>query len=282
MMKNGLHRSKYDQNNLEYYFSQVKTTKLLSEDEEIALAKAIEKGNEDARQKLIQANLRLVIKIAFAYSHSGSNLLDLIQEGNIGLIKAASRYDYRKEVRFSTYAAWWIKQSIIRALASGGRLIRLPIRKEEALRKMEKLVTSRCPLDEASCSVDEIAEETGLQKKDIILLLKYLGNMASFDSDLSDTECTLHEILADTTYCPDKDLLEQDLKEQTKHILNELPEREREILRYRFEFYNGKKYSLKNIGKKMGLSPETVRQIEIKAIQKLRTKASRIRDLVYA
>lgn len=265
---------------LQAYFQQIKNTPLLTFDEELKLSRRIEKGDEGAKQKLIEANLRLVVKIAKAYVTTDVGFLDLIQEGNLGLIKAASKYDYRKKVRFSTYAAWWIKQSIVRSLSNKRRTIRLPHRKEEALKKIQKTFYLLNQQLLRKPSVEEVAEELRMKPEDVTSILNASSAVASLDGELSFESGTLKDIYGDSSYNPDRELMEKSMRDETLRFLEHLKDKEKQILMYRFAFYGGKKYTLKTIGEQMGISPETVRQIEMRAIKKLRKHAEELREYV--
>jgi RNA polymerase primary sigma factor len=266
---------------LKAYFDRIKRTPLLTFEEELDLSRRIQKGDEAARQKLIESNLRLVVKIAKAYMTPEVGFLDIIQEGNLGLIKAASKYDHRKKVRFSTYAAWWIKQSIVRALSNKKRAIRLPHRKEEALKKIQKTFYLLNQQLLRRPSVEEVAEELRMKPSDVSSILNASSSLASLDGELGVDAGTLMDMYEDTSYDPDRELMERNMREETMKFLERLMEREKKILMYRFAFYGGKKYTLKSIGEELGISPETVRQIEMRAIRKLREHAEGLRDFVY-
>ena len=271
-----------DQNDaLQSYFHQIKKTPLLTFEEELDLSRRIQNGEEGAKQKLIESNLRLVVKIAKAYLTPDVQFLDLIQEGNLGLIKAASKYDYRKKVRFSTYAAWWIKQSIVRALSNKRRPIRLPHRKEEALKKIQKTFYTMNQKLVRKPSVEEVAEELNMNSEDVASILNASSSVSSLDGEINNESGRLMDICEDNSFDPDEELLQKSLREETMRFLEKLLEKERKILMYRFAFYGGKKYTLKTIGEKLGISPETVRQIEMRAIKKLRRHAEELRDYVY-
>jgi RNA polymerase primary sigma factor len=267
---------------LKTYFEQIKSTPLLSFQEELDLSRRIEKGDEQARQKLIESNLRLVVKIAKAYVSADALLLDLIQEGNLGLIHAAQKYDYSKNVRFSTYANWWIKQSITRALANKRRPIRLPHRKEEALKKIQKAFNTLSQRLMRKPNTAEIAQEVHLPAADVDNILTMTSSMVSLDAESGEDDSTsIIDLYEDYTYSPDKDLLKDAMETDTRRFLELLAEREKKILMYRFEFYNGEKYTLKQIGEEMGISPETVRQIEMRALRKFKEQAVELKDYMY-
>jgi RNA polymerase primary sigma factor len=266
---------------LRAYFSQIKKSRLLNFEEELALSRRILGGDDAARQTLIEANLRLVVRIAKKYMTRDVALLDLIQEGNLGLIKAASKYDFRKRVRFSTYASWWIKQAIVRALSNKRRTIRLPHRKEEKLRKINKAYNSLSQELKRAPTIEEIAEELGLKLREVETIVQLSNAVVSLDGPTQEDSGTLQDIIEDTSYIPEKDLLRENLRERTLKFLETLLDKEKQILLYRFAFYGGKKYTLKKIGDEMGISPETVRQIEIRALKKLKESAQELREFVY-
>ncbi|MBA7562933.1 RNA polymerase sigma factor SigA [subsurface metagenome] len=266
---------------LRAYFAQIKKSRLLTFEEELALSKRVLDGDDAARQTLIEANLRLVVRIAKKYMTRDVALLDLIQEGNLGLIKAASKYDFRKRVRFSTYASWWIKQAIVRALSNKRRTIRLPHRKEEKLRKINKAYNSLSQELKRTPNIEEIAEELGLKMREVETIMQLSNAVVSLDGPTQEDSGTLQDVIEDTSYIPEKDLLRENLRERTLKFLETLLDKEKQILLYRFAFYGGKKYTLKKIGDEMGISPETVRQIEIRALKKLKESAQELREFVY-
>lgn len=266
---------------LRAYFAQIKKSRLLTFEEELALSKRVLDGDDAARQTLIEANLRLVVRIAKKYMTRDVALLDLIQEGNLGLIKAASKYDFRKRVRFSTYASWWIKQAIVRALSNKRRTIRLPHRKEEKLRKINKAYNSLSQELKRTPNIEEIAEELGLKMQEVETIMQLSNAVVSLDGPTQEDSGTLQDVIEDTSYIPEKDLLRENLRERTLKFLETLLDKEKQILLYRFAFYGGKKYTLKKIGDEMGISPETVRQIEIRALKKLKESAQELREFVY-
>jgi len=270
-----------DDDALKAYFNQIRKTPLLTFEEELELSRSIEEGDEDARRRLVEANLRLVVKIAKAYVSKDVGLLDLIQEGNLGLLKAASKYDHRKQVRFSTYASWWIKQSITRALSNKRRSIRLPHRKEDALRKIQRAFNVLSQSLSRRPSVEEVAVEVGMASAEVVEILNISHGPVSLDSDINSESGTLHDVFEDYSYSPDSEIMQQVMREETLKFLERLREKEKKILLYRFAFHGGKKYTLKRISDELGISPETVRQIEMRAIRKLRQHASEIEEFVY-
>ncbi len=266
---------------LRAYFGQIKKGRLLTFEEELQLSRRVRRGDEAARQRLIESNLRLVVRIAKKYMTRDVALLDLIQEGNLGLIKAASKYDYHKHVRFSTYASWWIKQAIVRALSNKRRTIRLPHRKEEKLRKINKAYNSLSQVLKRTPNMREIAAELGLKNKEVETIVQLANAVVSLDGPTQEDSGTLQDVIEDNSYIPEKEIMRDNLRERTLKFLETLMEKEKQILLYRFAFYGGKKYTLKKIGDEMGISPETVRQIEIRALRKLKESAQELREFVY-
>lgn len=266
---------------LKAYFEQIKKSPLLTFDEEIELSKRIQKDDRDALNRLIECNLRLVVKIAMDYLIPEISILDLIQEGNMGLIKAATKYDYRKNVRFSTYASWWIKQAIMRAISNKRRAIRLPHRKEERLRKINRVFNNLYQTLMRKPSLAEIAAQADLSVDEVETLLNAVNPTISFDKETHDDSLSLHEIYEDNSFTPDREFMKKCLREETMRFLERLMDKERKILMYRFSFLSGKRYTLKNIGEKLGMSPETVRQIELKALRKLKKVARELKEYSY-
>jgi len=270
------------EDSLRTYFEQIKSTPLLSFEEELALSRKIKGGDEEARQKLIESNLRLVVKIAKAFISNDVPLLDLIQEGNLGLIRAAQKYDYAKNVRFSTYANWWIKQAITRSLANKRRAIRLPHRKEEALKKIQRAYNYLSQKLMRRPSNEEISLEVGLKVTETERLLNLAGGIISLDAETGDDSGSLLDLCEDTSYSPEREVIRETVREETLVFLERLMAKERQILMCRFQFYGGERYTLKRISEEMGISPETVRQIEIRALKKLKIQAIELRDYANA
>jgi len=272
----------YRDNNLKYYFDQIKVGNLLTSEEEIELSKRIQNGDSLALDRMIRCNLRLVVKIAKRYMTPEWQLCDLIQEGNIGLMKAAEKFDYRKNVRFSTYASWWIKQAIIRSISNKRRIIRLPHRKEEKLRKINRTISELTQELNRNPSVEEISDKIGYKEIDIINLKNVTENFVSIDSELNEDGFVFLNFLNDEKYCPERILNQDNLKKLTEEILENLKMKEKEILKQRFAFNDRKKETLKSIAKNLGISPETVRQIEIKAIKKIKENYPQLKEyLIY-
>ncbi|MBI3671735.1 sigma-70 family RNA polymerase sigma factor [Candidatus Azambacteria bacterium] len=266
------------QDSVQMYLREIGKISLLKEDEEKELAKRIEMGDEDARQKLTQANLRLVVSIAKRYIGRSSHLtlLDLIQEGNIGLFKAVEKFDYKKGYKFSTYATWWIRQAITRALADQAKTIRIPVHMVETISKFNQIKRrlvqdlGRDPLAE------EIASEMGIEiekvrhitqiSQDTISLETPLGN----DSD----ESTLGEFIEDEKeISPAQSTARSLLKDQLNDIMGDLSPREQKILSMRFGLEDGVTHTLEEVGSEFGVTRERIRQIEAKSLEKIRNNS---------
>jgi RNA polymerase primary sigma factor len=258
---------------LQIYFSQIKAFPLLTFEEELELARRIQQGEEACWKRLVESNLRLVVKIARAYMSPDVPLMDLIQEGNLGLIHAVERYDPVRRVRFSTYANWWIKQGIVRFLVNKRRIIRLPHRKEEILQKVQKSYHTLTQLLTRKPTAGEIAREIGVAPKDVNSVL-HMTNILPLDRDADEPgSAGILEFHEDYTYNPERALLRKDSESAIRKLLGSLKEREKNILMYRYQFKGNERYTLKKISAKMGISPETVRQIELRAIKKLRNNS---------
>jgi RNA polymerase primary sigma factor len=267
---------------LQNYYDRIKKFALLSFEEELALSKQMEQGDDSARMRLIEANLRLVIKIARPYMMGFMSVMDIIQEGNLGLIHAAGKYDYRKKVRFSTYASLWIRQYIIRFLSTKYREIRLPYRKEQILRRIQQSYHTLSQTLMHKPSNKEIAEDIGIPEKEVDFILLISNGFISLDMNIGkDEPMSVAELQEDYTYSPERDFLKKTSRAETIHFLNRLKDREKRILMYRYQLNGGEWHTLKKIGDKMGLSTETVRQIELKALKKMRESSDELRKYVY-
>lgn len=254
------------------YLREVGQTKLLTPAEEVALAKRIKKGDDAAREQMIKANLRLVVKIAREFEHFGLPLLDLINEGNIGLMKAVERFDPNKGAKVSTYASWWIKQSIRRALSNQAKTIRLPVHVEDKLLQMRRValalheILGREPTDE------ELAEEMGTTPFRVAQLRSAGSRPASLDAPMGDDDNNrFSEIVEDeNASTPFQELDDKTNLEMIRELVQKLPERESAILRYRFGLDGNNEQTLEEIGEKYGVTRERIRQIQNIALAKLR------------
>jgi RNA polymerase primary sigma factor len=263
------------------YFQQIKVFPLLTFEEELELAGHIQKGDIAAKNRLINSNLRLVVKIAQLYTARDVSFMDLIQEGNMGLMHAAEKYDPQKNVRFCTYASWWIRQFISRYLTNKRRLVRLPHRKEEILRKIQRTYHSLSQSLMHQPRNKDIAQELGISVKDVDFIINMSSGPLSLEMDPSEAEnAAVIEFQEDYTYNPERSLFRQSSKDGTMHVLNKLKDRERRVLAYRYQLNGGKRHTLREIGDKMDISAETVRQIELKALKKIRSHADELKDCV--
>tara|TARA_B100001248_G_scaffold260540_1_gene249006 strand:- start:24085 stop:25017 length:933 start_codon:yes stop_codon:yes gene_type:complete len=262
----------HDGDALQVYLRQIGETPLLTPKEELALAKRIQKGDEDARDHMIRANLRLVVKIAYDYINLGLPILDLISEGNLGLIKAIERFDPGKGGKLSTYASWWIKQSIKRALANQGKTIRLPIHLVDKISKMRKAAKhlteelSRPPTNE------EIAWEMGIPVYKVTVLQSVANPLQSLNAPVgTDQRTQLGDLLSDSRIkTPSERLDEKSLKNQIHSIVDLLNDREAEIIRMRFGFNDKTPKTLEDVGEHFGVTRERVRQLELIAMKRIR------------
>jgi RNA polymerase primary sigma factor len=266
-----------DDDVLKTYFVQIKKVPLLSFEEELELAKLIQKGDKGAMRRLVEANLRLVVKIARSYAVPDMPLMDIIQEGNLGLMHAAEKFCDKKNVRFSTYAGWWIRQSIGRFLANKRRTIRIPHRKEELLRRIQKVYQNMSQALMRQPRNDEIAEEIGISIEDVEHIINLASGYIRLESDPGENDNVVMDVYGDYTYSPEQTLMRKYSRDATMKALSTLKTRERSILMYRYQFNGNERHTLKSIGVKMGISPEAVRQIEMKAIEKMKNFSDELR-----
>ena len=254
------------------YLKEIGRVALLTAQEEVELAKRMEMGDKEAKQRLIEANLRLVVSIAKRYVGRGMLFLDLIQEGNMGLIKAVERFDYRKGYKLSTYATWWIRQAITRSIADQARTIRIPVHMVETINKLVR--TSRQLLQELGRepSAEEIAEEMGLTAERVREIQKIAQEPVSLETPIGEEEDShLGDFIEDVdALAPAEAASFMLLKEQIEEVLDTLNEREQRVLRLRFGLDDGKARTLEEVGREFGVTRERIRQIEAKALRKLR------------
>lgn len=264
------------------YLKEIGQVKLLSADEEVELAKRIAEGDQEAKNKLTEANLRLVVSIAKKYSGRGLHILDLIQEGNTGLIRAVDKFDWTKGNKFSTYATWWIRQAITRAIADQARTIRVPVHMVEVINKATRCNRKLVQELGREPTVEEIAAELNLPVEKIIEANRTAADTLSLDTPVGDEEDTsIGSFVEDErTPGPADATSNALLAEALKEILDTLTEREADVLRMRFGMYDGRTHTLEEVGQIFGVTRERIRQIENKAIRKLRhpSRAKKIRD----
>jgi len=266
------------------YLKEIGRIPLLTPDEEIELAKRKEQGNEEAKRRLAEANLRLVVSIAKKYVGRGMLFLDLIQEGNLGLIKAVEKFDYRKGYKFSTYATWWIRQAITRAIADQARTIRIPVHMVETINKLIRV--SRQLLQEMGRepSPEEIAKEMGISVDRIREIMKIAQEPVSLETPIGEEEDShLGDFIEDTDVpAPAEAASFMILKEQLEDVLNTLTSREEKVLRLRFGLDDGRPRTLEEVGQIFGVTRERIRQIEAKALRKLRhpSRSKKLKDFL--
>ena len=264
------------------YLKEIGQIKLLSADEEVDLAKRVSEGEQAAKNKLTEANLRLVVSIAKKYSGRGLHILDLIQEGNTGLIRAVDKFDWTKGNKFSTYATWWIRQAITRAIADQARTIRVPVHMVEVVNKATRCNRKLVQELGREPTVEEIAAELNLPVEKIIEANRTAADTLSLDTPVGDEEDTsIGSFVEDErTPGPADATSNALLAEALKEILDTLTDREADVLRMRFGMYDGRTHTLEEVGQIFGVTRERIRQIENKAIRKLRhpSRAKKIKD----
>ncbi len=266
------------------YLKEIGKVPLLSAEEEISLAQRMENGDEEAKKRLAEANLRLVVSIAKRYVGRGMLFLDLIQEGNLGLIKAVEKFDYRKGYKFSTYATWWIRQAITRAIADQARTIRIPVHMVETINKLIRV--SRQLLQELGRepTPEEIAEEMHMSVERVREILKISQEPVSLETPIGEEEDShLGDFIQDDNVPVPADAAAFTmLKEQLEEVLGTLTEREQKVLRLRFGLDDGRARTLEEVGKEFNVTRERIRQIEAKALRKLRhpSRSRKLKDFL--
>ena len=265
--------------NIGLYLREISQVPLLTPAEEVKLAAQIKRGNRRAREKMIKANLRLVVKIAHDFSTFGLPLLDLISEGNIGLMKAVERFDPKKGGKLSTYASWWIKQSIKRALANQSKTIRLPVHLVDKIGKIRRVANRMTEELGREPTSEELAEELGLAVAKVSHLKNVAVRPASLDAKISaDDETPFGDLVGDErAEDPFAALRDKDLRDEIVDLLDVLDARERKIISYRFGLDGGRERTLEEVGKKFGVTRERIRQLQNIALLKMR-KALRRRE----
>ena len=264
------------------YLKEIGKVPLLSAEEEVELAKRMEAGDEYAKQKLCEANLRLVVSIAKKYVGRGMLFLDLIQEGNLGLINAVDKFDYTKGYKFSTYATWWIRQAITRSIADQARTIRIPVHMVETINKLIRVQRQLLQENGREPTPDEIAEEMGITVEKVREIHKIAQEPVSLETPIGEEEDShLGDFIPDEDApAPAEAAAFSMLKEQLVEVLNTLTEREQKVLKLRFGLEDGRARTLEEVGKEFDVTRERIRQIEAKALRKLRhpTRSKKLKD----
>ena len=273
-MKISKQYTNHDSKALDRYLLEISKVELISHEEEIELAKEIKKGNQNAFERLVNSNLRFVVSVAKQYQNQGLSLGDLINEGNIGLIKAARRFDETRGFKFISYAVWWIRQSVLQALGENGRIVRLPLNRIGILSKIKYLNTEFEQENGREPSANEIAEKLQVNGSDVLEALQISSRNISLDAPIKEGEESNYlGILTNSIQSfPDDNLITSSLKQEIEVSLKTLPEREADVLKLYFGLDSDYPLTLEDIGEKFHLTRERVRQIKEKAIRRLRHK----------
>ena len=266
------------------YLKEIGTVPLLSAEEELRLAKRKAEGDVSAKERLIEANLRLVVSIAKRYTGRGMSFLDLVQEGNLGLIKGVEKFDYTKGYKLSTYATWWIRQSVTRALADQARTIRVPVHMVETINKMSKMQRKLTLELGYEPSVTELAEALDMSEDKVMEIMQIAREPASLETPIGEEDdSNLGDFVADgNVVTPEGNVESVMLREHIDALLGDLKERERQVIVLRFGLEDGHPRTLEEVGKEFNVTRERIRQIEAKALRKLRNpvRSKRIRDFL--
>ncbi len=266
------------------YLKEIGTVPLLTTEEELTLAKRKAEGDEYAKERLIEANLRLVVSIAKRYTGRGMSFLDLVQEGNLGLIKGVEKFDYTKGYKLSTYATWWIRQSVTRALADQARTIRVPVHMVETINKMSKMQRKLTLELGYEPSVTELADALEMSEDKVMEIMQIAREPASLETPIGEEDdSNLGDFVADSNVVtPEGNVENVMLREHIDSLLKDLKERERQVIELRFGLKDGHPRTLEEVGKEFNVTRERIRQIEAKALRKLRNpvRSKRIRDFL--
>ena len=266
------------------YLKEIGNVPLLTGDEEVELAKRVEAGDEEAKRKLTEANLRLVVSIAKKYVGRGMPFLDLIQEGNMGLMKAVDKFDYKKGYKFSTYAPWWIRQAITRGIADTGRTIRVPVHMVETINKTLRMTRTLLQELGREPTPEEVADRLGVPVSRVREVLKISRDPVSLDTPIGEEDDShLGDFIEDdTVMSPADSAAFSMLREELATALESLTERERQVIKLRFGLEDGRARTLEEVGKEFNVTRERIRQIEAKALRKLRhpTRSKRLKDFL--
>ena len=263
---------------LKIYLKEIGQIPLLNEEEEKELGRKSAMGDEDAKRRLAEGNLKLVVSLAKHYTGRGVPLADLIQEGNMGLMHAAEKYDYQKENRFSTYAAWWIKEAMTRAIDQQSREIRVPVHVAENMKKVQKAAAELQQTLGREATAAEIAEKLGdKSEEDVKNIITYLQNPVSLETPVGENgEDSLGDMVEDKREAtPEEAMAQLVQKEEVTELLESLSDRERQVIRLRYGLDGGRTHTLEEIGEQLNVTRERVRQIEAKAMEKLRASAKK-------
>ena len=266
------------------YLKEIGTVPLLSAEEELELAKRKSAGDNAAKERLIEANLRLVVSIAKRYTGRGMSFLDLVQEGNLGLIKGVEKFDYEKGYKLSTYATWWIRQSVTRALADQARTIRVPVHMVETINKMSKMQRKLTLELGYEPSIPELAKALDMSEEKVMEIMQIAREPASLETPIGEEDdSNLGDFVADSNVVtPEQNVESVMLREHIDTLLADLKERERQVIVLRFGLEDGHPRTLEEVGKEFNVTRERIRQIEAKALRKLRNpvRSKRIRDFL--